>query len=192
MYSRILVPLDGSSIAESALPYARLLCRAFSSPIELISVNETEITPRSVAQRLRSFNTPQHQVTSEDLSQVVATLTGAACKTTYTLAEGNAANRIVQAAESAPRTLIVICTRGRSGIKRWMLGSVTDKVVRTSTTPVLVVRGNARSEESIKVERVVLPLDGSPLAEQAIPHAAALASALKAKVTTVFVAPPNP
>jgi nucleotide-binding universal stress UspA family protein len=78
-------------------------------------------------------------------------------------------------------------THGRSGIGRWVVGSVTDKVVRLAGTPTLVIRNQeeAGGQAPPELRRIVLPLDGSFLAEQAVPHAVALAKALGAQVETV-------
>jgi nucleotide-binding universal stress UspA family protein len=86
-------------------------------------------------------------------------------------------------------------THGRSGIARWALGSVTDKVIHTSTSPLLIIRsqeqekasrGSASSAEA-KLDTLIVPLDGSPLAEQVLPHTVALAKALALRVLLVRV-----
>jgi nucleotide-binding universal stress UspA family protein len=89
---------------------------------------------------------------------------------------GPAADVIVDAAAGLDIAMIAMATHGYSGLKRWALGSVTDKVVHASATPVFVVRGTtAPSTEPIAFTRVMVPLDGSPLAAQALPLAADLA-----------------
>jgi nucleotide-binding universal stress UspA family protein len=82
-------------------------------------------------------------------------------------------------------------THGRSGVARWLLGSVTDKVLLATTTPLLIVRSteplNPMSEVQLKT--VIVPLDGSVLAEQVLPHVATLAKALDLEVKLVRVHP---
>ncbi|MEX2598124.1 MAG: universal stress protein, partial [Dehalococcoidia bacterium] len=80
---------------------------------------------------------------------------------------------------------IAMTTHGRSGIGRWLMGSVTDKVVREAETPVLVVRAQEAPPPAPRFQRIILPLDGSALAEQAIPSATALAKGLGVPVTAL-------
>jgi nucleotide-binding universal stress UspA family protein len=93
----------------------------------------------------------------------------------------------VQEAEKDPGTRIAISTHGRSGIGRWMMGSVTDKVVRQAINPVLVVRARAGEVTSSapQFKQVVLPLDGSERSGIAVTHAIEMAKALNVGVTLV-------
>jgi nucleotide-binding universal stress UspA family protein len=89
---------------------------------------------------------------------------------------GPAADVIVEAAEGLGISMIAMATHGYSGLRRWALGSVTDRVVHATATPVFVVRGtNHAPAEPITLKRVMVPLDGSALAAQALPLAADLA-----------------
>ena len=74
-------------------------------------------------------------------------------------------------------TLIAMATHGRSGIDRWLLGSVAEKVLRGTTNPLLLVRAteHGKSDGEKTIKRVIVPLDGSPLAEKVLPHVTALA-----------------
>lgn len=92
-----------------------------------------------------------------------------------TLLEGSPAPAIVDYAAKAGVDLIIMSSHGRTGASRFWLGSVADAVIRTATVPVLMVRGRERTPTPTAFERVLLPLDGSSLAEAAIPHAIALA-----------------
>ena len=96
---------------------------------------------------------------------------------------------IVDYAHKEPNGLIAMSARGQSGIARWLLGSVTDKVLHNAKSPLLVVRseGDALATEDVKVGNLIVPLDGSPVAEQVIPHVASLATELPATVTLVEV-----
>jgi nucleotide-binding universal stress UspA family protein len=98
---------------------------------------------------------------------------------------------VVKVAEGQAGTLIAMSTHGRSGVTRWVLGSVTDKVLHATATPMLIVRprDGAGAGAEPKIETIIAPLDGSPLAEQALPHVVAVAKALRAKVTLVRVVP---
>jgi nucleotide-binding universal stress UspA family protein len=101
-------------------------------------------------------------------------------KVETTAAEDDAVGAIMAAADQDPDTLIAISTHGRSGVGRWLLGSVTDKVVRHATHPTLVVRSREGqvAPATPKLDRIILPLDGSEMSSTAIPYAVDLAKAL--------------
>jgi nucleotide-binding universal stress UspA family protein len=100
---------------------------------------------------------------------------------------------IVEAARSQRATLIAMATHGYGGLRRWTLGSVTDKVVHSATTPVFIVRGATPAPpRDLALKRILVPLDGSDLARQALPLAAELATCANAEVILLqAVAPMN-
>jgi nucleotide-binding universal stress UspA family protein len=89
---------------------------------------------------------------------------------------GNPAEQIL--ALSAAADLVVMGSHGHGGVKRFVLGSVADEVTRHAPVPVMIVRGGPGSPPAVRVTRIVVPLDGSELAEQAVPVAAAVAADL--------------
>jgi len=184
MYTRILVPLDGSTLAEQVLPYVRILGNGFRAPVELLRLVDSVPAGRANAgtgSEARSY-----------LEGVAASLRKEGVTVSSTVREGDAASCIVTEAGKNPDTLVAMSTHGRSGITRWVLGSVMDKVLQATTSPLLIVRSHHQEDSApdVKLETVILPLDGSALAEQALPHAVALARALGLKVTLVRVIPP--
>lgn len=197
MYARILVPLDGSPVADQVLPYVRLLGTGFQAQVELLRIFEP-ISP--------SLADPAHglyldQIVASERSHVEDYLEGVAellKKDGLTVSsvahEGHPAASIVQEAESVPATLVAMCSHGRSGITGWLLGSTADKVLHATSQPVLIVRSRERHapRPELKLRSLLVPLDGSPLAEQALPHAVALAEALKLKVVLVRATPSMP
>ena len=104
--------------------------------------------------------------------------------------DGDPADCILEEADKDAGTLIAMTTHGRSGVGRWLLGSVTDKIVRGGRHPMLVTR--AQEGGAHPVNRVVLTLDGSELSEQAIPHAVEMAKALGVGVTVLRAVSLNP
>jgi nucleotide-binding universal stress UspA family protein len=106
---------------------------------------------------------------------------------------GHSASCIVAEADKIAGTLIAMSTHGRSGVGRWLLGSVTDKVLHATESPMLIVRprdgGKAPAEPRLKT--VIVPLDGSSMAEQVLPYLTPLAKALGLTVTLVRVIPPE-
>jgi nucleotide-binding universal stress UspA family protein len=194
MYRRILVPLDGSELAEQVVPYARLLGRSLKANIELLRI--TEPVPPEVGDILRGKY--PHEIAAglqhrakQYLDKILPTAAKGGLKVSSLVEEGSAAEVIVKTAEGQPATLIAMSTHGRSGVTRWVMGSVTDKVLHAATNPLLIIRPRegAVVVREPQVENIIAPLDGSPIAEQALPHVVALAKALRAKVTLVRVVP---
>ena len=114
------------------------------------------------------------------LHEASASMRGAGLDVTVTVDEGDPAQEILDVAGRESDTIIVISTHGRSGVGRWLVGSVTDKVVRHAAEPVLVVRPRDGQVPSAapRFERVILPMDGSPASEAAMPDAIAVANVL--------------
>jgi len=144
MYEKILVPLDGSELAEIALPYAEEMAVRLGSEITLLSVSETAEAPEY----------HKHQVYLDGVAD--STKRGAkrylempegVIKVEQQIAVGQPAEEIMDYAEKQGIGLIIMATHGRSGIGRWTLGSVAEKVVRAGTTPVLLVRALGASAE---------------------------------------------
>jgi nucleotide-binding universal stress UspA family protein len=96
---------------------------------------------------------------------------------------GSPPERIVEHAAREPDTLIALATHGYSGLRRWALGSVTDRVIQTAAVPILVVRSSAHSPAGDPVlRRIMVPLDGSDMARCALPTAIALARSTNAEI----------
>ena len=220
MYSQILVPLDGSELAEQVLPYVQQIAQGLKIPLEFLRVIEP-VNPEMAGVAYRSGVAP-YPATAESagarsttpissphgpyLDQIVASqrshaqdyldrLTTVARQAGLVVStsvhEGSPAHYIVEEAQKKPTTLIAMTTHGRSGITRWMLGSVTDKVLHATTNPLLVVRPQdyLGTKGEMKFSSVIVPLDGSDVAEQVLPHVVSLTKALSLKVILVRVTP---
>jgi nucleotide-binding universal stress UspA family protein len=178
----MLVPLDGSKLAENVLPYARTLAGALDCPIELLSVVDSMDFARSAnAGHARDLDTIIEAITRDSrqyLEGIARTFTGIAVTS---VAEQGVADRIIiERAAGDKETLIAMATRGRSGIHRWLMGSVAEKVLRGATNHLLLVRGDAegKSTGEATLKSIVVPLDGSRLAETVLPRAVELAKKL--------------
>ena len=194
MYTRILVPLDESKLAEHALPYAILLARVFQSRIELIRVMEP-LPPalkgdRGCVHGSRFMASRRNQAHGY-LEGVATTLREDGLAASAVVQKGSPASSIVSAAEKEPSTLIATATCGRSGIRRRVLGTVTDKVLRSTNSPLLIIphRKQEVPMSAVRLNTVIVPLDGSYLAEQVLPHVVALSKALALTVILVRVMP---
>jgi nucleotide-binding universal stress UspA family protein len=127
------------------------------------------------------------------LAAVATRLAARHVRAEYKAAIGDPVDQILAEAEEERATLIVMATHGRSGLQRLLLGSVADKVMRMSTRPVLLIRPQeevtAPSDEPAAIRRVAVPLDGSHLAEAALPVAVDLARMLNARLSLIRVEP---
>lgn len=193
MYERILVPLDGSELAGSVLPYVRLMARAFRCRIELVGVMKPPPAEVSGPARghLGKVEASMLGRVQDYLEGVAASLAREGLSASVATHGGDPAAHIVAEAEREPGTLIAMSAHGRSGITRWLLGSVTDKVLRAARAPLLVVRSRREGASlgEAQLRSLILPLDGSSVAEQVLPHAVAVAKALRLRVTLVRVTP---
>ena len=196
MYSKIIVPLDGSELSEQALPYAELVAKSLSAPIELVQAyNPLLPAGRPAAYDRHEVTEQLHRIAREQaeasLEPVLQRLRAAGYAASATALRGPASDVVSALAGRDPSALVVISTHGRGGISRWALGSIADKVLHTIPNPMLIVRANvmgpASPESSLK--SVVVPLDGSPRSELALPHAVSMAAVLSASITALRVTP---
>ncbi len=145
MYSRILVPLDSSELAEKVLPHATQIAKGMNVPLALVRVIDQvdpELTDPRHGLYLDQVSLSLRTSAQEYLNKVASPLRDEGIEVTCEVKEGDVASRIIDEAESEPDTLIAMTTHGYSGVARWVMGSVTDKILRGSTNPVLVVRAN--------------------------------------------------
>ena len=183
MYTRMLVPLDGSEAAEKVLPYARGLARSLKISVELLAVIEiSRYASSEKARFLDALMDVAIRRNQEYLQRVATTFQGASAE--WTVEAGVPEEVIITKAAQNKGTLITMATHGRSGINRWLLGSIAEKVLRGTNNPVLLVRAN----EETKVEgestpnSIIVPLDGSELAECILSAVVELARTIKLKV----------
>jgi nucleotide-binding universal stress UspA family protein len=182
MYKRIVVPLDGSKTAEKVLPYARVLAANLAVPVELLNVVDiTALAHRVDAEEARYLDTiiAEDEHSSRAYLQAVAR-SFAGAEVQCIVRRGNPAKVIIARGNEVGGSLIAMATHGRSGLNRWWLGSVAEEVLHATSTPLLLIRGNeeTRSGGDTVIDSVVIPLDGSALAESVLPAAAELAKML--------------
>jgi nucleotide-binding universal stress UspA family protein len=142
MYKKILVPLDGSPLAEKALEQAEKLAKTFDSEILLFQVvhfmpiygSPELVAPLVVDERHKEF-------AEKYLSKVAKEMEERGLKTKAVVKTGQqVAGEIIDFAKQNRVDLIIMCTRGRSGISRWVLGSTAHKVLTRAETPILLLR----------------------------------------------------
>ncbi len=186
MYSKIVVPLDGSRSAENALPYARALARGLKVPVELLCAIDLAEMERNVSAAagiyLDTLAEDETRRCAEYLSQIAKSFSGAPVQ--CEIAKGDAASVIIESAAAEKDTLVCMATHGRSGLNRWLLGSVAEKVLRGANAQLLLIRASegAQTEGEKKLGAVIVPLDGSSLSEQVLPSVTDLAKKLDLEV----------
>ena len=190
---RLLVPLDGSPFAEQALPYAR----AIGGPDAKIQL--LQVVPRGEAiygmlgDQLVSDTEVEEAsqlAAHKELERVRRERLGASPTVSIEIATGDYAGEILAAAQRSQSDLIVLATHGRGGLDRWIIGSVADRVARSSLIPVMLIQpkdSKAADLAARPIERLIVPLDGSELAAQALPFAGRIAAQLNVPVLLVRV-----
>jgi nucleotide-binding universal stress UspA family protein len=186
MYTKILVPLDGSAVAEQVLPYVRTLAGGLKIPVELVGVVDVaQLDSHIAAEKGRYLDTlieDSVRCSREYLEGVAQTFPGA--NVSFAVEKGGAAEVIIAKAGADNETLITMATHGRSGIDRWLLGSVAEKVLRGSANPLLLVRAKAEAKAAggATLKSIVVPLDGSELAESVLPAVVEMAKKLNLEI----------
>lgn len=144
MYRRVLLPLDGSPMAEQALPHAIAQAGRFQAELILLRVIEPFAHARGLS--LGDLRRIQQQATTwarEYLERLAADVREQGIPVQTVIVDGRPYVEIPQYAEANQLDLIVMSTRGQSGLSRWLMGSVADRVVRGATIPVLLVRSQS-------------------------------------------------
>lgn len=192
MYKKILVPVDGSKISEAVVPYGCAFAAALKIPVHLLHVVDSDDSiPSDPTEHGRSHNilTVERGHNGEYLRNIAASFSDPAA-VSCSVRIGKAAEIIVEVGATEMDTLIVMATHGRSGVRRWLLGSVAERVLRGACNDVLLIRTIEqieRKEGAPDLKRVVVPLDGSELAENAVPCAVELAKKMNLEVILLRV-----
>jgi nucleotide-binding universal stress UspA family protein len=161
MYKRIVVPLDGSELAEQALGQAIQLSKSTGSPLYLVRVVDISsmaryagATPMAGADfgLLGTMVDEEREDSTKYITEMVKKLEGEGLQVSGEVLQGAVAMAIVDSA--SPEDVIVMSSHGRTGVSRWFLGSVAEEVVRKATCPVLLVRkgivdATANSEQAV-------------------------------------------
>lgn len=194
MYRSLLVPLDGSAFGEHALPVALGIARRAGASLKLVSVHvpllamgADSIAPGSYEAEARVLE--QERAYLDEVVQRLATVSPV--PVTTALVEGPVVAEMLQGqATTAGADLIVMTTHGHGPLSRFWLGSVADEMVRRATTPILLVRPHEKALDLASdpvLRHILIPLDGSALAEQVLGHAGALGALMQAEYTLLRV-----
>ena len=183
MFEHILVPLDGSSLAECVLPHTVAIAQAFGSQVTLLQALERG----PGADRARSVDPLGWHLrrveTEAYLDGLAARIRKLGVSTQSRLLEGQAAEQVIEFARQRQHGvgLIILSSHGRSGLSEWNISSVGQKIILRAHVPVMIVRAYepcAGNVGSLRYGRLLVPLDGSQRAECVLPLVTALALSL--------------
>jgi nucleotide-binding universal stress UspA family protein len=173
MWKKILVPLDGSDLAELALPYAEELANAFKSEIILLHVSEPS----------ESHYQHMHELYVKEVSDRIKERIR---RVTPVVVSGKPADEIINYADKNKVGLIIMTSHGHSGIMSWATGSIANKLLQAADVPLLLVRAakpKRKVQREVLLNRILLPLDGSKAGEAAVAYVGELMSRLESEVT---------
>ena len=188
MYNKILVPLDGSQLAEAVLWYAARLTGRLrasltlayvSSPDELVSQHMYECYLQDTVTRVKA----QAEKAAEETTKPGAISIG------YKVLKGDPAEEILDYADHNRIDLIILATQGKSGMRRWALGNVANKIVSATRKQVMLIRTREGQPDvsKVKLTKVLVPVDGSPESESILKQITYLASELNLSLTLVHM-----
>ena len=190
MIDPILVPLDGSLIAECVLPHAAAIARAFDAKVILLRVLEKN----QANEKAQLFDLLNWQINKTGaklyLEKISARLQKSGLRIETAVLEGLVAESITEYALSRGIKLIILSSHGRSGLSQWGISSVTQKIIFSAPTSMLIIRARQpATSESIerKYDRIVVPLDGSRRAEYVLPMVTLLARFHQSQIHIVHV-----
>ncbi|WP_324716511.1 universal stress protein [Carboxydochorda subterranea] len=187
LFNRLLVPLDGSRLAEAVLPVVETMARSLAASVTLLHVIEA----RAPVQVHGDRHLCDPAEAGAYLDGVMQRLAGKGLSVechVHEAAEGDVARSIVQHAEELANDLVMLSTHGHGGMRGFLVGSIAQQVLVHGTHPVLVVHPDA-TPEPWRCERIAVPLDGGPHHEHSLPVACELATALGATLHLVTVVP---
>lgn len=189
MFKYILVPLDGSKLAEAAIPVAASLAQTLGAPVTLLHIIEEDAPPEIHR---------DHHLTQAD--EAAAYLTNVAERDfplgvnvdthVHTAVVKDVPGSIVEHAtgEFQP-DLIVMCTHGKSGVRDLLYGSIAQQVVVQGLTPLLLIRPHSSTSTGFRLDKILVPLDTGPTHDESLPVAQQLARAYQSKIHLLTVIP---
>jgi nucleotide-binding universal stress UspA family protein len=194
-FQSLAVPVDGSDFAEQALPLATRIALATGARVGLLLVHRPPAVPLASGAE-RAYAALDRQVQEAEvayLQRLARRLEDAGmARVEAAVLSGPVADALEAEIERSGTDLVVMSTHGRGGLGRFWLGSVADRLLHGVTVPLLLVRPTAGAAPSpAGIERIIVPLDGSPLAQSALEPAAALAVLFGAELHLIRVIPPT-
>lgn len=176
MLEKILVPLDGSSLAECVLRHVVALDRVFNSEVTLLHVLERHSDSKLSTEDPIDWYLQKAEAETY-LERLQSQLNKAGLQVNCVLLEGTASQQIIDYCHTHEMDLIVLSTHGNSGLSRWNINSVANKIIMSAHTSLMIIRAYSeeQSREEYCYDRIFIPLDGSTRAECVLSIASSLA-----------------
>jgi nucleotide-binding universal stress UspA family protein len=210
----IVVPLDGSELATQVIPYVRTLATQMSASVVLVNIVSTTQRKQFFRHHPELMWTTDEAPLNEDpatrgepdermmdlirketethFDPLIQSLRRERIDVELQVQFGSPETCILEVSRQKQATMIAMVTHGYSGIRRWAIGSITDRIVHNATIPVLVVRGSHTppSVQKPPIRNILVPLDGSEFSKRALPTASTIAARARAKMHLTYVLPP--
>jgi len=193
MFDPILVPLDGSQLAECVLPHVVAIAQSFNAEITLLRILEQNQTGSSA----QLFDLLNWQINKTKavlyLEKTKTRFQESGLRARTSVLEGLEAEGITEYAQNQGIKLIVLSSHGRNGLTQWGISNVTQKIILGSLTSLLIIRAHQSGEQPAKLsktplyQRILVPLDGSQRAENVLPIITQLAHFHQSQVHLVQV-----
>ncbi len=188
-FRTFLVPLDGSQLAEAVLPAVERMAGRFQAAVTLLHVLEQQ-PPATIHGERHLTDSAEAEIYLGVVAERLRAAGIAVTTHVHDAREGDVARSIVDHAEELNADLVILCTHGGSGLRGVLFGSIAQQVLRQGTRPILLVPPGAAERTSVfDLNRILVPLDGTPAHEPALAIAGAMARAFAAELHLVLVIP---
>jgi nucleotide-binding universal stress UspA family protein len=188
---RILCPVDFSDHSKRALDHALAIAKWYDSTVTVLHVSPVMPTAAYVSgsgmPAYATLTTAERDAIMQSMRRFAGGETRAGGQMEFEATEGGTVATILDRATALPADLLVLGTHGRSGFERWVLGSVTEKVLRRALCPVLTVPKDSGDAVPVVFRRVVCAIDFSECSLHALDYATSLAQEANAQLTVVHV-----
>jgi nucleotide-binding universal stress UspA family protein len=186
MFKRILVPLDGSSLAECVLPHVIALSKPYNASVTVLQVHKRPKIVTGQLQPVAPFNWHVSRMEAQKyLESVTAKLIAAGVRANHGLIDGLASDSIIKYAQENEIDLLILSSHGDNGLSGWNISSVALKVVARALVPTMIIRAYEPIKQEISTEgyrKVLIPLDTSPRAECALTVATSIVRYYQARL----------
>jgi nucleotide-binding universal stress UspA family protein len=189
MFKHLVVPLDGSRLAEAAVPAAAFLAGKLGASVTLLHIIERD-APQEVHGERHLTEPQEARAYLDEIAQRDFPAAIHVERHVHTAEMADVARGIVEHVHELAPDMIVMCTHGRGGLGDWFSGTIAQQVVARAKTPVLLIRpAEGGADQPFECARLLVPLDGNPEHEEGLPVAAALARACGAPLFLLLVVP---
>jgi nucleotide-binding universal stress UspA family protein len=190
MFDPIMVPLDGSQLAECVLPHVAAIARAFDAKVILLRV----LDKKQASEKAQLFDLVNWQINKTGaklyMEKIGTRLQKSSLRIETAVLEGLVAESITEYSQKRGAKLIILSSHGRSGLSQWGISSVTQKIIFSAPTSVLIIRAHQPATNESLVQqyaRLMVPLDGSRRAENVLPMVTLLANSHQSRIQIVHV-----